>query len=767
MSKNLVIVESPAKAKTIENYLGKDFIVKSSYGHVRDLASKGLAIDVENNFLPDYAVSTDKKAIIAELKKLVKQVDTVWLATDEDREGEAISWHLYETLKLDKKDTKRITFNEITKPAIQKAITSPRSINKELVDAQQARRVLDRLVGFELSPVLWKKVKPSLSAGRVQSVAVRLIVEREREILNFSPETYFRVAGDFGKGKDRISAVLAHNIGTDKEVEDFLTTCKGADFRIQEVTKKPATKNPSTPFTTSTLQQEASLKLGFSVSRTMSVAQRLYEAGHITYMRTDSVNFSDTAIEGAKEAIIQSFGNEYSNPKRYQTKKAGAQEAHEAIRPTDFKMSSVSMGRDEEKLYDLIWKRSIASQMSSAKLERTTIKIGAQSVKDLFIAKGEVIKFDGFLKVYLESSIDEDDEDQAIEGLLPEVKQGEQVSSELIKVVQRFTKAAPRYVEASLVKKLEELGIGRPSTYAPTISTIQKRGYVEKKEREGIERNYVIFKLTDGEISKETATEITGKDRNKLSPTDIGIVVNDFLVEHFGRILDYNFTAKVESEFDEIAQGLKDWTQMIRDFYTPFHENVEDTLENSERASGERYLGEHPKTGEPIIVRIGRYGPMAQIGDAEAEEKKFASLLPNQSLNTITLEEALDLFKLPRTLGEFEEKVVKANIGRFGPYIQHNGKFVSLKEDDPMEINLEKAIELIKKKRVEDEKKKIKTFEEDETMQILEGRWGPYLKIGKNNFKLPKDIDPKELSYEQCIEISQNQPKKGGKRKKK
>ena len=770
MAKNLVIVESPAKAKTIEGYLGKDFVVKSSYGHVRDLAKKGLAIDIENNFKPEYAVSTDKKSVITELKKLVKEAETVWLATDEDREGEAISWHLYETLKLDKKDTKRITFNEITKPAVQRAIENPREINQELVNAQQARRVLDRLVGFELSPVLWKKVKPSLSAGRVQSVAVRLIVEREREIMNFSPENYYRVQGVFNKEKDTINANLAHNIGTDKEVEAFLESCKNANFKVTEVTKKPAIKNPSAPFTTSTLQQEASLKLGFSVSRTMSVAQRLYEAGHITYMRTDSVNFSDTAIDGAKEAIVKNYGNQYSNPKRYKNKNAGAQEAHEAIRPTEFGKQHVSMGSDEEKLYDLIWKRSIASQMSQAKLERTTIKIGAENVKDLFVAKGEVIKFDGFLKVYLEASLDDDEEDKALEGLLPDVKVDDKLDTDSITATERFTKAAPRYVEASLVKKLEELGIGRPSTYAPTISTIQKRGYVEKKEREGVERSYQVYELRENKLDQKTATEITGRDRNKLSPTDIGMVVTDFLVEHFGRILDYNFTAKVEQEFDEIAEGLKVWTEMIQRFYDPFHKNVEDTLEHSERASGERHLGEHPKTGEKVIVRIGRYGPMAQIGDTEGENKaRFASLRPNQSIETITFEEVMDLFKLPRELGTFEDKVVKANVGRFGPYVQHDGKFVSLKEDDPMEVQLDRAIELIKEKREEDAKKLIKTFEEDENMQLLNGRWGPYLKIGKKNFKLPKDADPEKLTYEECVHISENQPKKAarGKAKKK
>jgi len=772
MAKNLVIVESPAKAKTIEGYLGKDFIVMSSYGHVRDLAKKGVAIDIENDFKPNYEISADKKTIISDLKKQVKISDTIWLATDEDREGEAISWHLYETLKLQNKDTKRITFNEITKVAVQKAIEEPREINQELVNAQQARRVLDRLVGFELSPVLWKKVKPSLSAGRVQSVAVRLIVEREREIMNFTPENYFRVVGDFAEGKDKVSATLSKNLSTDKEVESFLTECEKATFKVTDVTKKPATKNPSAPFITSTLQQEASLKLGFSVSRTMRVAQSLYEAGLITYMRTDSVNLSDTAMEGAKNTIIKDYGPEYSNPKKYKSKSAGAQEAHEAIRPSDFGVSSVNKGNDEDRLYDLIWKRSIASQMSPAKLERTTIKIGAPKVSETFVAKGEVIKFDGFLKVYLESRVDEEDEeDKDLEGLLPDLKVGTELSTLSIVARERFTKAAPRYVEASLVKKLEELGIGRPSTYAPTISTIQKRGYVEKMEREGVERKYDIYTLNEKGISKEVATEITGKDRNRLSPSDIGMVVTDFLVEHFGDILDYNFTAQVEQEFDEIANGLKEWTEMIKRFYDPFHKTVEHTLEHSDRASGERHLGEHPKTGEKVIVRIGRYGPMAQIGDTEGEKKaQFASLRPNQSIETITFEEVMDLFKLPRELGEFEGKAVKANIGRFGPYIQHDGKFVSIKEDDPMDIKLDRAIELIEEKRIEDAKKLIKTFPEDENMQLLNGRWGPYLKIGKNNFKLPKEIKDdedavKKLTYDECIEISENQPKKGGKKK--
>lgn len=761
MAKNLVIVESPAKAKTIEGYLGKDFVVLSSYGHVRDLASKGVAIDVDNNFKPVYEVSSDKKSLVSDLKKKVKEVDTVWLATDEDREGEAISWHLYETLKLKDKDTKRITFNEITKTAVLKAIESPRQIDQNLVNAQQARRILDRLVGFELSPVLWRKVKPSLSAGRVQSVAVRLLVEREREIISFKSKSYFRVTGNFAKGKDKLTGVLAHNLDTDKETEAFLSDCKEATFSVTDVVKAPGTKNPSAPFTTSTLQQEASLKLGFSVSKTMQVAQALYEAGHITYMRTDSVSLSETAIEAAKATITKNYGAEYSNPKKFQNKNKGAQEAHEAIRPSDFNVSSVNANRDEDRLYDLIWKRSIASQMAPAKLERTTIKIGSPKVSDIFVVKGEVIKFEGFLKVYLESNLDEDEEDSAVEGLLPDLKVGEEVTTTSILARERFTMAPPRYVEASLVKKLEELGIGRPSTYAPTISTIQKRGYVEKLEHEGTERKYLSYTLKNNNLDKEELTEITGRDRNKLSPTDIGLVVTDFLVEHFGNIMDYNFTAEVELEFDEIAQGMMEWTEMLKKFYHPFHETVENTLEHSERASGERFIGNHPKTNEKIIVRIGRFGPMAQIGETEEDKKpQYASLLPHQSIETITLEEVLDLFKLPRELGTFEEKVVKANIGRFGPYIQHDGKFVSLKEDDPMEVSLERAIELIQEKRIEDAKKMIKVFEEDANMQILEGRWGPYLKVGKKNYKLPKDIEYAELTYEECLHIMENQPAK-------
>lgn len=756
-----MIVESPAKAKTIENYLGKDFIVKSSFGHVRDLAKKGEAIDVANNFAPKYEVSPDKKQVVSELKKLVKEVDTVWLATDEDREGEAISWHLYETLGLEKKDTKRITFNEITKSAILKAIESPREINKELVDAQQARRILDRLVGFELSPVLWRKVRPSLSAGRVQSVAVKLIVEREKEIDGFKSETFYRINGLFTAKNGKIKSELNKQLSTESEVEEWLSKVASASFAVNDTTMKPATKKPVAPFTTSTLQQEASLKLGFSVSRTMSVAQRLYESGNITYMRTDSVNLSETAINGAKDEIVKAFGSQYSNPTKYVTKGAGAQEAHEAIRPTDFSKHSFTGDRDEEKLYDLIWKRAISSQMADAQLERTTIHIGTNAVSEEFVAKGEVIKFDGFLKVYLESDVDDIDKDDESEGLLPAVDKGEQLIRDEIKVTQRFTRPPSRYVEASLVKKLESLGIGRPSTYAPTITTIQKRGYVDKPDREGVERSYSQWILKDGSAKKSTLTEVTGKERNKLAPTDIGIIVTEFLSEHFESIMDYGFTAQVEKEFDEIAKGLMEWTKMIKSFYTPFHEHVEDTLENSERATGERELGTHPVSGRKVIARIGRFGPMVQIGDeqVDGEKPQFASLRANQSINHITLEEALELFKLPRTLGEYEGQSVKANVGRFGPYVQLGSTFVSIpKEEDPMQIQLDRAIELIELKKEEDAKKVIKTFTENEDVVLLNGRWGPFLKIGKKNYKLPKNVEASELTLEECLEIANNQP---------
>jgi DNA topoisomerase I len=742
MAKNLVIVESPAKAKTIEGYLGKDFVVKSSFGHVRDLASKGISVDIENNFEPKYEVSADKKQVVAELKKLAKEAETVWLATDEDREGEAISWHLYETLGLKGKDTKRITFNEITKPAILKAIENPRSINKELVDAQQARRVLDRIVGFELSPVLWKKVKPSLSAGRVQSVAVRLIVEREREIEQHKSESFFRVNAIFTSSKGTLKAELNEQFKAEPEVDLFLKKASESSFVIEDVQKKPATKSPAPPFTTSTLQQEASLKLGFSVSRTMTVAQKLYESGKITYMRTDSVNLSETAMNGAKAEIERAYGSQYSKPTKYTTKSSGAQEAHEAIRPTDFSTHSISAERDEQRLYELIWKRSIASQMAHAQLERTTVKIDVSEYdKGYFQAKGEVIRFDGFLKVYMESDVDAEDEDENEEGLLPDVQLGESLAANEITATQRFSRPPSRYVEASLVKKLEELGIGRPSTYAPTISTIQKRGYVEKRERDGELRTYKVKTLRSGSIAEEMKSETTGKEKNKLSPTDIGVLVTDFLKEHFERIMDYNFTAKVEQQFDEIAHGLIEWTKMIHNFYQPFHKNVENTLEHSERVTGERELGVHPVSGRKIIARFGRFGAMVQIGDEQVDGEKplFASLQKDQSISTVTLEEALQLFKLPRVLGEFEGSTVKANAGRFGPYVQFEKLFVSIpKGEDPLDITIERAIELIKEKKISEANKMIKSFDGRDDVQLLNGRYGAYLKIGKDNFKLPK-----------------------------
>ncbi len=762
MAKNLVIVESPAKAKTIENYLGKDFTVKSSYGHIRDLPTKGLAIDIENDFEPEYQVADDKKKLLNELKKLAKEAQIVWLATDEDREGEAISWHLYETLDLAKKETKRITFNEITKTAVLASIEKPREINQELVNAQQARRVLDRLVGFELSPVLWRKVKPSLSAGRVQSVAVRLIVEREKEIIAFQNNSFFRVNGSFLKGNERISCELNKQFDEQKEVQNFLAQIADVDFSVQDVTMKPAVKSPTAPFTTSTLQQEASLKLGFSVSRTMGVAQRLYEAGKITYMRTDSVNLSDTAIEGAKSEILRAYGKEYSNPKKYVSKNANAQEAHEAIRPTDFSAHTTSGESDQVRLYELIWKRSIASQMSQAKLERTTIKIGNKSIKEIFQAKGEVIKFDGFLRVYLESNIDDDEDEENDEksNLLPAVSKGDALNRNWVRATQRYTRPPARYVEASLVKKLEELGIGRPSTYAPTISTIQKRGYVEKQERDGEERAYNVLTLTDDGVKVEELTEITGRDKNKLSPTDIGIVVTDFLTEHFGKILDYNFTAKVEAEFDEIANGLKEWTSMIKDFYIPFHATVENTLENSDRASGERALGEHPKSGRKIIARIGRFGPMVQIGDEQedGEKPQFASLRTGQSINQITLEEALELFEFPKNLGVFDGEEVVVALGRFGPYVKYQEMFVSIpKGEDVGSIEIDRAIELIKEKLEADA-----PIAEYEGLPVQKGtgRFGPFIKWNEIFINVNKKYDFDNLSKGDIKELVESKKQK-------
>lgn len=768
MAKNLVIVESPAKAKTIEGYLGKDFIVKSSYGHVRDLAKKGLAIDLEANFNPQYEVSPDKKQVVAELKKLAKSAETVWLATDEDREGEAISWHLYETLELQKKDTKRITFNEITKTAVTRAIENPRQINRELVDAQQARRVLDRIVGFELSPVLWKKVRPSLSAGRVQSVAVRLIVEREREIEKFNSEGFYRVQGQFKAANGILSAELNTQLADKTAAQALLSDAQNAQFKVEDVQQKPATKSPAAPFTTSTLQQEASLKLGFSVSKTMSVAQRLYEAGHITYMRTDSVNLSQTALDAAQTAITSLYGANYAKPTKYSTKSAGAQEAHEAIRPTDFTQPSIQAERDEQRLYELIWKRGIASQMAHAQLERTTVKISGLQGPYYFQAKGEVIVFDGFLKVYMVSSLEDDADENETEGLLPKVSNGETLHLQTCNATERFSRPPSRYVEASLVKKLEELGIGRPSTYAPTISTIQKRNYVEKVEREGSLRKYTQLTLDQNGISSSEKTETTGKERNKLSPTDIGMVVTDFLVANFEQILDYQFTAKVEASFDEIANGQLNWTDMLNSFYGPFHSKVENTLEHSERATGERELGTDPKSGRKIIARIGRFGPMIQIGDEKSDgiKPQFASLQANQSISTITLEEALKLFELPKLLGEHNGEAVKVNIGRFGPYVQVGKRFCSIpKEEDPMSISLERAIELDTLKQEEAAKALIKTFAENPDVQLLNGRYGAYLKIGKDNFKLPKDCQPETLTLEACLEIAANQPTKTAKKR--
>jgi len=755
MSKNLVIVESPAKAKTIEGFLGEGFTVKSSFGHVRDLAKKGLGVDIENKFTPTYEISPDKAKVVSELKSLAKKADTVWLATDEDREGEAISWHLFESLGLNEKNTKRIVFHEITKPAIKNAIANPRTIDKHLVDAQQARRILDRLVGFELSPVLWKKVRPSLSAGRVQSVAVRLIVEREREIMNFKSTSSYKVVANFVSGNAVVKAELNKKFSTHEEAKAFLNKCETSDFVIETVETKPTKKSPSAPFTTSTLQQEASRKLGFSVAQTMVVAQRLYESGKITYMRTDSVNLSDTAINQAKEAITGNYGEKYLNIRQYKTKSKGAQEAHEAIRPTYIQNQNIDGDTADKRLYDLIWKRTISSQMSDAELEKTTAVIGISNASEKFVAQGEVLKFDGFLKVYLEGTDDEDEENQS--GMLPPIKVGEKLGMNEISATQRFTHHPARYTEASLVKKLEELGIGRPSTYAPTISTVQKRGYVVKEDREGVQRNYNVITLKGNKISEEVKTEGTGAEKNKMFPTDIGMVVNDFLLKEFPQILDFNFTAKVEEEFDEIAEGKINWTKMLADFYKPFHKSVENTSEHSERASGERKLGVDPATGKNLYVRIGRFGPMAQLGESDDENNKpkFAGLRKDQRLETITFQEALDLFKLPRVAGEFEGKEMTVAIGRFGPYVRHNSVFVSLKkEDDPMTVTADRCIELIKAKRQADIDKYIKTFPENPEVQVLNGRWGPYLVVDGNNYKLPKDVDPKALTLKECLEIA-------------
>ncbi len=774
MAKNLLIVESPAKAKTIEGYLGKDFTVKSSYGHIRDLVKSEDAIDINKNFEQKYEVPADKKQVVSELKKLAKEAEMVWLASDEDREGEAISWHLFDTLGLKDATTKRIVFHEITKGAIEKAIQNPRKIDYNLVYAQQARRVLDRLVGFELSPVLWKKVKPSLSAGRVQSVAVRLIVDREREINKFKTEAAFRIIAIFGKGKEAFKAELPERFGKQEDAEKFLQDCINANFAVKSLETRPTKRSPAAPFTTSTLQQEASRKLGYSVSRTMQLAQKLYEYGKITYMRTDSVNLSDTALEASRKQIISAYGDKYHQVRKYKTKSAGAQEAHEAIRPTFFENHTTDGDASERRLYELIWKRAIASQMSEAQFEKTTAKIDISTRSEDLVANGEVMKFDGFLKVYLESSDEEEElSEDGDNAMLPPLTQGQVLALREMTATERFTRAAARYTEASLVKKLEELGIGRPSTYAPTISTIQNRGYVVKEDRDGKPRNYRVLTLADGNIRKEEKTENTGVERAKLFPTDIGAVVNDFLVQHFKGIVDFNFTAKVEKQFDEIAQGLTEWTDMIRSFYTPFHTEVESTKETAERATGERDLGIDPVSGKAVSVRIGRYGPFVQLGESESKEEggntekpAYASLRAGQMIETITLEEAMELFKLPKKVGFYEDKDMTVAIGKFGPYIRHNSAFYSLpKELDPHDVTEAQAIEIIEAKRKRDAERLIKVFEEDPDVKILNGRWGPYIEFGKLNLKIPKDKDPNTLTFEDCkalAEIAEKEPKKPG-----
>lgn len=769
MITNLVIVESPAKAKTIEKFLGKNYHVKSSMGHIRDLSKKDFGIDIKNNFNPNYIVPDDKKKIVAELKKLVNESDTVWLASDEDREGEAIAWHLSEVLNLDASKTKRIVFHEITKDAILDAIKNFRSINLDLVNAQQARRILDRIVGFEISPILWRKVRPALSAGRVQSVAVRLIVEREREITNFKSVSSFKVSGVFlvndkNNKKSVLKAELSKKFSKKDEALKFLEQCKSATFTIADIATKPSKKSPSPPFTTSTLQQEASRKLGFSVSQTMMIAQRLYESGFITYMRTDSVNLSQTALNAAENIITKEFGKEYVNIRNYKTKSKGAQEAHEAIRPTYFDKSDVSGSATDKKLYELIWKRAVASQMADAQLEKTTVTIDVSGSEEKFLASGEVLKFEGFLKLYIESSDDETEDGE--QSLLPPLNKGEKLDYKTISAVERFSYHPPRYTEASLVRKLEELGIGRPSTYAPTISTIQQRGYVLKTDKPGAERAYFDLSLTDGKISETKKTEIFGAEKNKLFPDNIGLIVNDFLVEYFKEILDYNFTASVEKDFDEIASGNCDWRDMIKNFYMKFHPQVESTLKKSEYNKGERVVGTDPKTGKQVIVKMGRYGAVAQIGesstDETSEKPKFASLRKGQSLETITLDEALQLFMLPRTIGEFEEHEMVVGIGKFGPYVRHNSQFFSLKKgiDDPYTIDSERAIELIEEKRNNAKNKTIKEFSEDANLKVLNGRWGPYISYGKENFKIPKGIDPPSLTFGDCKKIMEESAKK-------
>ena len=767
MQNNLVIVESPAKAKTIEKFLGKGYKVLSSYGHIRDLKQKAFSIDVKDHFKPIYEIPEEKKKLVDELKEEAEKADMVWLASDEDREGEAISWHLFEVLHLDPEKTRRIVFHEITKTAILKAIEHPRHINIDLVNAQQARRVLDRIVGFELSPVLWRKIKPALSAGRVQSVAVRLIVEREREINAFVSEVSYKVVAVFRDEKGaNIRATLGRRFKTKEEAHEFLEKCKNATFRIEDITTRPVKKSPAPPFTTSTLQQEAARKLGYTVAQTMMIAQRLYESGLITYMRTDSVNLSELALTTSRDTILNLMGERYVHTRQYATKTKGAQEAHEAIRPTYMSNETIEGTSQEVHLYELIWKRTLASQMADAELEKTTATISISGCSDEFQAVGEVVTFDGFLKVYKESFDDETEQEDKVG--LPKMEVGQVLQQEEISAVQRFSQAPVRYTEASLVRKLEELGIGRPSTYAPTISTIQQRGYVEKGNKEGVKREYALLKLTGKEIEETVQTEMSGSEKSKLIPTDVGCVVNDFLMQYFPKIMDYNFTASVEKEFDEVAEGEKKWTDMMEVFYKDFHPLVETTLATkSEHKVGERMLGTDPVSGKPVSVKIGRFGPVVQIGSSEDEEKpKFAQLNKEHSLETITLEEALELFKLPRVLGELEGKAVSVGVGRFGPYVRHDKEYVSIpKGMDPMTVTMEEAEKMLREKKEKDAKKVIKQFPENPDMQVLNGRYGPYIAYQKKNYKIPENVNPADLSLDACFKVIDLQNQKAEMRK--
>ena len=768
MQKNLVIVESPAKAKTIEKFLGSDFKVMSSYGHIRDLKKKELSID-DSTLVPEYEIPDDKKKLVSELKQNAKNAEKVWLASDEDREGEAISWHLCEVLGLDEEKTNRIVFHEITKPAILAAIEHPRHLDMNLVNAQQARRVLDRLVGFKLSPVLWRKVKPALSAGRVQSVAVRLIVEREREIQNFKTEIFYNVYGTFAitnpdGSATEVKAQLANKLKTYDEVTAFLEKCKEAQFTVESISKKPMKRTPAPPFTTSTLQQEAARKLGFTVSQTMMVAQRLYENGQITYMRTDSVNLSNLCLGASKNEITALYGEKYSKTRQYHTNSKGAQEAHEAIRPTYMDKTEIEGTVQEKRLYDLIWKRTIASQMADAEIEKTTVNINISTADEQFVAQGEVVKFDGFIKVYRESVDDEEQQDE-YSHILPPLEEGQELIRREIQAVERFTQGPQRFTEASLVHKLEELGIGRPSTYAPTISTIQQREYVQKGDKKGEERQYTVDVLKGKQITQKTRKELIGSDKGKLLPTDIGVVVNDFLMKNFKEIMDYNFTAKVEQDFDKIAEGVEQWQNMLKEFYKGFEPTVESTINSrEEHKAGERLLGTDPRSGKPVFVKIGRYGPVVQIGTAEDSEKpQFAQIPKDKSMSSITIEEAIELFKLPRNLGEYDGSLVTIGTGRFGPYILHDRKYTSLpKGEDPMTITIERAIELINEKRSQETKKHIKTFLEDTKLEVLNGRYGPYLAYDGKNYRLPKSMHEKakDLTYEECMKVIESQNKK-------